>query len=212
MRRVSHFPVDPNECDRFILKQKFRFVVNEYVFSLPGADGSTPGRLICFVKQKAFKFKEDVRFYTDEARTTELMRIKARHRFDPRARYDVVAADGTKIGEIQKIFGKSLLRSTYMLNNADGNPVAEVTEANLAVALFRRLVGFVPYLDSVANWLPIPYHFLFLSGANVLGHHRRQLWKLTDTYTIDLSDDRRRSIDRRLVLAIAVGMDAFQAR
>lgn len=208
----AQFAVDPNQYDRFILRQKFRFVVNEYVFSLPGPSGETPGRPICFVKQKTFKWKEDIRFYTDETLTTELMRIKARQRFDPTARYDVAAAEGSKIGEIQKVFGASLLRSTYKLYDAGGAEVATATEKNLVVALFRRLVGFIPQLGNFANWLPIPYHFVFLRDGVELGYNRRQLWKLNDTYTIDMSADPNRTIDRRLILAITVGMDALQAR
>jgi len=204
--------VDPNEHDRFILRQRFRLVVNEYEFSLPEPNGERPGPAFCFVRQRMFKFKEDIRFYTDESRSVELMRIKARQRFDPRARYDVTAADGGKIGEIQKAFGASLLRSTYRLYDAAGKEVATATEENLIVALVRRLVGFVPYLENVANWLPIPYHFVFERDGTELGSHRRQLWKLHDTYTIDLSGDPQRSLDRRLILAIAVGMDALQAR
>jgi hypothetical protein len=36
--------------------------------------------------------------------------------------------------------------------------------------------------------------------------------KFRDTYTIDMTADRDRTVDRRLVLAVAVGMDALQAR
>ena len=133
-------------------------------------------------------------------------------RFDPRARYDVTAADGSKVGEIQKVFGTSLLRSTYRLYDARGQEAATATEQSLGVALIRRAVGFVPYLDNVADWLPIPYHFTFESDGRVLGSHRRHIGKIRDTYTIDLSGDPERSLDRRLVLAIAVGMDALQAR
>ena len=204
--------IDPNEHDRFILRQRLRLVVNEYEFFLPEADGETPGQAICFVRQRMFKFKEDIRFYTDERRSLELMRIKARQRFDPRARYDVTAADGSKIGEMQKVFGASLLRSTYRLYDATGQEVDTATERNLLVALFRRLVGFVPYLENVANWLPIPYHFVFLRDGAELGSHRRHLWKIRDVYTIDLSGDPDRTVDRRLILAVAVGMDALQAR
>ena len=208
----TSFSVDPNQHDRFVLRQKIRLVVNQYEFSLPGPDGETPGQPFCYVRQRPFKFKEDIRFYTDESRSTELMRIKARQRFDPRARYDVVAADGSKIGGIQKVFGMSLLRSTYKLYDATGNEVATSAEQFLWVALVRRLVGFVPYLGSIADWLPIPYHFVFERDGVQLGSHRRQLWKLRDVYTIDLSGDPQRTVDRRLVLAIAVAMDAFQAR
>src|SRR3954464_11672948 len=150
--------MDPNAYDRFVLRQRIKPVINQYEFSLP-VEGDEPGEPFCFVEQKRFKFKEDIRFYTDESKATELFRIKARQRFDPRARYDVTAADGTKIGEIQKVFGKSLLRSTYTLFDASGTEVALVQERSMAVALIRRLVGFIPYLDNVADWLPIPYHF-----------------------------------------------------
>ncbi|MEA2430279.1 MAG: hypothetical protein QOI19_752 [Thermoleophilaceae bacterium] len=204
-------PVDPNAHDRFVLRQRIRLVINQYEFSLP-EDGDKPGEPFCFVEQKRFKFKEDIRFYTDESKTTELFRIKARQRFDPRARYDVTAADGTKIGEIQKVFGKSLLRSTYQLFDGNGAEVAVARERNRFVALFRRLVGLVPYIGDYADWLPIAYHFDFLRGEEKLGSHDRQLFKLRDVYTIDMSGDPQHTIDRRLILANAVGMDALQAR
>ena len=204
--------VDPNRYDRFILRQRFRPVVNEYEFSLPEGSGDEPGPPFCFVRQRRFTFKEDIRFYADDSRSVELMRIKARQRFDPVARYDVTTADGSKIGEIQKVFGASLLRSTYRLYDATGVEIATATEQSLAVALFRRLVGFVPYLENVANWFPIPYHFTFKRNEVVLGSHRRHVGKLRDIYTTDMSGDPERSVDRRLILAIAVGMDALQAR
>jgi uncharacterized protein YxjI len=200
-----------NDHDRFILRQRIRPVVNQYEFSLPVANG-TPGEPICFVEQKRFKFKEDIRFYTDDSKQTEVMRIKARQRFDPRARYDVTDAQGEKIGEIQKVFGASLLRSTYALFDAQDTEVARASERSLAVALLRRLVGFVPFVENFANWLPIPYHFDFKRGETVLGTHSRQTFKFRDTYTIDVSGDPQHTLDRRLILAIAVGMDALQAR
>jgi uncharacterized protein YxjI len=203
--------VDPNDHDRFILRQRIRPVINQYEFSLPGDDG-TPGEPFCFVEQRRFAFKEDIRFYSDDTKQQELMRLKARQRFDPRARYDITEADGSKIGEIQKVFGASLLRSTYALFGTAGQEVATASEKSLAVALFRRLVGFVPYVGNFADWLPIPYHFEFKRGDTVLGTHSRQAFKFRDTYTIDLSEDPQRTLDRRLVLAVAVGMDALQAR
>jgi uncharacterized protein YxjI len=203
--------VEPNEHDRFILRQRIRPVINQYEFTLPAVDGQ-PGEHVAFVEQKRFKFKEDIRFYTDETKQHELMRIKARQAFDPRARYDVTAADGTKLGEIQKVFGTSLLRSTYAIFDARGDEVATATEKSLLVALLRRAVGFVPYVGDFADWLPIPYHFDFKHDGTVLGTHTRQAWKFRDTYTIDLSGDPERTLDRRLILAIAVGMDALQAR
>lgn len=203
--------IDPNAHDRFVLRQLIRPVINQYEFSLPTADDA-PGDPFCFVEQKRFSFKEDLRFYADASKQHETMRIKARQAFDPRARYDVTDADGAKLGEIQKVFGASLLRSTYALFDATGEEIARVSEKSLPVALFRRVIGFIPYVEYVADWLPIPYHFDFKRGDAVLGTHQRRAFKLRDVYEIDMTGDPERTIDRRLVLALAVGMDALQAR
>jgi len=204
-------PIDPNDHDVFLLRQRIKLVINHYEFFLPGPDGA-PGEPLAFVEQKRFKFKEDIRFYTDESKTQELLRIKARQAFDPRATYDVTDDLGNKIGAIQKVFGASLLRSTYRILNKDGEEVAITTEKSMPVALFRRAVGFIPYIDNIADWLPIPYHFIFKSGEQIIGQNTRQTFKIRDNYTIDMTADPERILDRRLVLAIAVGMDALQAR
>jgi uncharacterized protein YxjI len=199
--------VDPNQHDSFFLSQRIRPVVNQYSFSL--AEGEPP---FCFVEQKRFKFKEDIGFFTDDTKTVELMRLKARQRFDPAARYDVTAPGGERIGQIQKQFGSSLLRSTYTLYDSQGNETATAREKSLAVALFRRLAGFLPYVGNFADWLPIPYHFIISRDGEVLGVQSRRHWRLRDTYDLDLTGDAARTLDRRLVLALAVGLDALQAR
>ena len=205
--------IDPNEHDRFVMRQRIRPVINQYEISLTGTDGDQ-GEPVCFVEQARFKFKEDIRFYADDTKQVELMRLKARQRFDPRARYDITDDRGGKIGEIQKVFGESLLRSTYRLYDASGAEVAVARERSVFVALLRRAIGFVPYIGDYADWLPIPYHFDFVRDGEVVGSHERRtgLFKFRDVYDIDMSGDPDRRLDRRLVLANAVGMDALQAR
>lgn len=140
------------------------------------------------------------------------MRILARQRFDPRATYDIALADGTKIGQIKKVFGKSLFRSTYSIMDPDGEELAISREVSLGKALFRRLTGLIPYIGDFADWLPIAYDFEFLHGEKRIGINRRRRWKFVDVYDIDFSADSERHVDRRLVLAATVGMDALQAR
>lgn len=205
--------VDPTQHDKFVLRQHVKLVINQYQFTLPGDDGEEdPAQPVAFVEQKRFKFKEDIRFYTDESKTTEVMRIKALQAFDPRAKYDITDAQGQKLGQIQKVFGKSLFRSTYNLFGPDGEELAIVRERSLGVALFRRLIGLIPYVGDFANWLPIAYHFDFLRGEELLGSNSRKFGSFRDIYMIDMSGDPERSIDRRLVLAMTVGQDALQAR
>ncbi len=202
---------DPNLHDRFYLSQHFRPMVNQYEVSTLGADEASAGEPICFVEQKRMKLKEDLRAFTDESKTAEVFRIKAQQVWDPRARYDVTDPNGQQVGQLAKVFGKSLLRSTWRLYDAAGNEIAWARERSLFVALFRRLVGFVPFIGDFADWLPIPYHFDHFIGEQQIGGLERILG-VRDRYRLDVSGDAERTVDRRVVLALTVGMDALQAR
>ncbi len=203
--------VDPSLHDRFYLSQRIRPMVNQYEVSILGADEKSAGEPVCFVEQARMKLKEDLRAFTDDSKTAEVFRIKAQQVWDPRAKYDVTDPSGQQVGQLRKAFGKSLLRSTWQIFDASGNEIASARERSLFVALFRRLVGFVPYIGGFADWLPIPYHFDYFIGEERIGGLQRILG-VRDRYRLDVSGDAERKIDRRVALALAVGMDALQAR
>jgi uncharacterized protein YxjI len=203
--------VDPNLHDRFLLVQRIRPMINQYEVSTLGHDQKSAGDGVCFVEQKRMALKEDLRAFTDDTKTTEVFRIKAQQVWDPRAKYDVTDPSGQQVGQLRKVFGKSLLRSTWEIYDVSGNQLAWARERSLFVALFRRFVGFVPFIGGFADWLPIPYHFDYFRGDERIGSLERILG-VRDRYRLDVSGDRERSVDRRVVLALAVGMDALQAR
>ena len=156
--------VDPSLHDRFLLSQRFRLMVNQYEVSTLGADEKSAGEQVCFVEQKRMKLKEDLRAFTDDTKTAEVFRIKAQQVWDPRAKYDVTDPSGQQVGQLRKVFGKSLLRSTWQIYDAAGNEVAWARERNLFVALIRRLIGLVPFIGEFLELLPIPYHFDYYMG------------------------------------------------
>jgi uncharacterized protein YxjI len=175
----------------------------------PLAVGETPaGGPIAYVRQKRMAIKEDIRFFADEQETQELFRIKARSMFDiGGARYDVTDAMGMPIGSLEHVLGKSFIRSTWRVRDAEGTEIATAQERSLPMAIARRVVDFVPY----GEWVPIPYNFELLSDGQAIGHMTRK-FQLRDTYVLDLSGDQERRIDRRLGIALAVGLDALQNR
>jgi uncharacterized protein YxjI len=205
------------EQDRFLIRQRVRLVGNQYEIYLPGPDGRTEGDLVAFVQQKLAALKEDIRFYGDTDKRQELFRLKARQAFDPTARYKVTDPEGNPIGELAKDFKASLAQSKWHLY-MPGGASAWARERSLPVALLRRaigLVGLVPLLgalfDLLANLIPIPYHFDFYIGERQIGSLERR-YGLRDRYVLDLADDVEHAIDRRVALALAVSMDALQAR
>jgi uncharacterized protein YxjI len=194
--------------DRFLIEQLVRPVVNLYRIT-PLAAGETPaGGPVAFVRQKRMAFREDIRFFADEGEANELFRIKARRVIDVGGRYDVHDAAGGQIGVLEHQFRKSLLRSTWRVLTPGDEELALAQERNAVLAIARRVVDFVPY----GEWVPIPYDFVIRSGERDLGHFTRKFLSVRDRYTLDLSGDQERQFDRRLGIALAIGLDALQNR
>jgi uncharacterized protein YxjI len=195
--------------DAYQVDQNLRPVSNEYrISALVG--GQPAGGPVAYVRQKRLAMREDIRFFADEAETEELFRIKARSMLDMGgAKYDVTDAAGTTIGRLEHVFSKSLFRSTWRVVGADDQPLAVAQEKNAMVAIARRLVDFVPYIGGL---VPIPYNFEIADGDRELGHFTRRLGSVRDTYVLDLSGDPEKTVDRRLGIALAVGLDALQNR
>ena len=194
--------------DRFLVDQLVRPIVNLYRIT-PLAAGETPaGGPIAFVRQRKMALKEDIRFFADESESHELFRIKGRTWLDTGgSRYDVVASDDARIGVLHHTF-KSILRTTWSIQDPAEQEIAVARERSRVGAVARRAVDFVP---EVGGLIPIPYNIDILVEDRVVGRMDRK-FKLRDQYVLDLSGDHERRIDRRLAIALAIGLDALQNR
>jgi uncharacterized protein YxjI len=178
------------------IKQKITFMVNRYeVWSADPA--GNPSGLVAFAQQKRMAMKEQVTLYTDESKSTVLAGFKARKLLDLSGTYDVTDAAGTSLGTFRKDFAQSLLRSTWHVDQP-GLATATGQERSLVVALLRRFsdISF------------LPYHFDFTSnGAPAFTVDKK--WGITDKYVVRINSP---ELDRRLVIAMAVALDALQSR
>jgi len=179
------------------VRQRVRLMVNQYEIHAVTPDGGEAG-LLAFAQQKRMAFKEQVTLYTDDKKTTPVLGFKARQVIDLGATYDVVDADGAPIGLFRKNFKESLIRSTWHLDQPGfGEMIGR--ETNIWVAVLRRFV------DSL-SWLP--YHFDFVIADRPVFSVVKK-WGLRDRYLVTIHDPR---VDRRLVAAMSVALDALQAR
>ena len=182
---------------QLIVRQRIRLMVNQYEVHAVSPDGNEAG-VLAFAQQKRMAFKEQVTLYTDDTKTTPLLGFKARQVMDLGATYDVTDAAGNPIGLFRKNFRESLLRSTWHLEQP-GYAEMIGRETSMAVAVLRRFV------DSL-SWLP--YHFEFLVGDRPAFSVVKK-WGIRDRYVVTIHDP---AIDRRLVTAMAVALDALQSR
>ena len=181
--------------DRFVVTQKITLMVNRYDIWTQEPDGSV-GSLLATAQQKRAAFKEQVTFYADEERTVPAFSFAARKRLDLGSGYDVVDAHGARIGSFRKEFKRSLVRSTWHLEQPGLEAIGR--ERNAAVAVLRRIGD-----------LPLVVHFDFVDedGRTVLTSQRRV--SARDRYDIAVPGA---LVDGRLAAAMAVALDALQSR
>ncbi|MEV0407401.1 hypothetical protein [Actinoallomurus sp. NPDC050550] len=189
---------------RLLVRQRVRLMVNQYEVHTENPDGSE-GELVAFAQQKRMAFKEQVTFYADDRKEQPLFGFKARQRLDLAATYDVTDPGGQPIGNFRKDFKASLLASTWHLEQP-GLGVTTGSERNKTIAILRRVWDFIPYVESLPfAW---PYHFDFAANEQETFAVDKK-FGLRDRYVVDIKDSR---LDRRLVIAQAVALDALQHR
>ena len=197
------------EADRLLVQQVFKPIANEYRISVPTPGSSEEGRPLLYVKQKKMKIKEDIRFRLSPDDDAHLFMIKSKSVFEFRGRHEVLDAEGELIGMLEKDFTRSLLRSHWHVRDTAGNDLLEAHEASWIVALVRRIADIGVDWLSLLAWLP--FNFVLRRGDQQVGSYKRLLGKFRDRYLLELGPDVG-DVDRRLIVAFAVGLDALQDR
>jgi uncharacterized protein YxjI len=158
------------------------------------------GELAFFVKQKAFKLREQITVFADEAMSQPMLRIQARQRADFAATYDIEdAASGEVVGAMQRKGLKSILRDEWAILDVQGNEVGKVQEDSAALALLRRFIKLIPQTFHVT---------LADQQVGVIKQHFNP-FVLGYDVNFDEAGDR---LDRRMMVAMVVLLLAIEGR
>lgn len=181
-----------------------QYLLKRQVFALTGKFRvfDTAGRLLLFSEQKMFKLREDIRVYADEAKTQEVLAIKARQIVDFSAAYDVIdSATGQKVGAMRRKGLKSILRDEWEVLDVNDSVRGVLVEDSMGLALLRRFL---------TNLVPQNYDMLF--GETRVGDFKQNFNPFTYELNIDFSMDTAGQVDRRLGIAAGILLAAVEGR
>jgi uncharacterized protein YxjI len=159
--------------------------------------------LVLYSQQKMFRLKEDIRVYSDESQTQELLYIQARQIIDFSAAYDVIDSPSQiKVGVLRRKGLRSLLRDEWEILDAYEQPLGILLEDNLTRALLRRFL--------LGRWLPQNYDLLI--GPNRVAdlHQRFNLFRYE--LDLDFSMDQTHQLDHRLGIAAAILLGTIEGK
>jgi len=99
------------------------------------------GQLVLYCHQKMFKLKEDIRVYSDETKTRELLNIQSRQILDFSAYYDIFDSQySSRVGGLRRKGFRSFVQDEWDLLDAHENVFGILKEDNLNQALLRRFL------------------------------------------------------------------------
>ena len=181
------------------------YTIRRKVFTLIGAKFhvyNSSGELIGFSKQKAFKLKEDIRFYSDESMSTEVLSINARSIVDFSAAYDVTdCKTSQKIGVLRRKGFSSFVRDSWEVLDAQDTPVTELREDSTAMGMVRR---FVP----MGNLVPQKFHLG--DDTNIYAEYRTHFNPFIHRMTVSVSP--KCPLNPMLLLAGGILLVAIEGR
>ena len=126
------------------------------------------GNVVLYTKQKAFKLKEAVTVFADEAQTRPLYTINADRMLDFNAKYNIADAAGRPLGAIARKGRKSLWRAEYEVLDGGGPPMT-IREENGWVKVGDALFGEIPFVGIFSGYIFNPSYVLTNSaGAPLL--------------------------------------------
>ena len=173
------------------------YLLRRQVFALAGKfrvyDPSE--NLVLFSEQKMFRLREDIRIYSDESKTQEVLTIKARQIIDFSAAYDVMdSMTGEKVGTLRRKGWRSMLRDEWEVLDANDQPRGMLFEDSMQLALLRRLL-----LGSL-----LPQNYDMTLGETRVADLRQRFNLFRYELDLDFSMDPTRTLDRRLGIAAGI--------
>lgn len=122
------------------------------------------GRPVLFLKQKGFRFREDIDVWRDDSKSERLYRLKADRVIDFGATYHITGPTGDAIGAVRRQGVRSIWHATYDLLDASGQPVGRIHEENPWIKVLDAFLGAIPFVSMFIN----PAYLVEIHGREVL--------------------------------------------
>ena len=190
MNPIFQFP-------NYLLKRQAIALTGKFRFYDPA------GRLVMFSEQKMFRLREDIRVYDGEDKAREVLSVKARQIMDFSAAYDVVDTElNQKVGVLRRKGLRSILRDEWDVLDANDQPIGQLFEDSIGLALLRRLL--------LGSWLPQNYDMTV--GETRVADLKQNFNLFRYELNLDFSMDTMHRLDRRIGIAAGILLAAVEGK
>jgi uncharacterized protein YxjI len=185
-----------------------KYHVKRQIFTLLGAVVRTYNeqeQLVCMAKQKAFKLKEEIHFYHDEAKTQLFFSVKARKVLDFSATYDITDATGKHIASLKRQgLSSAFVRDIWEIHDVNGQQMGQIAEDSDTLGVLRR------HVDMISLFLPQKYDITM--GSEHIGSMQQNRNPFTLRLECEYDDSKVQYLGTILPIAIPSMLSIIDAR
>lgn len=155
------------------------------------------GETIAYVKQKMFKFKEDILIYNNASKQHLDYRINADRWIDFSAAYSIKDKNDKEIGKVARKGWRSIWKTEYELIDQHQKLQYHIREDNAWVKVLDSLLGEIPVLGFFTGYFFNPsYSVLDLNNKPIVKLTKEasffgRKFKISKLNDIDLDDQER---------------------
>ena len=115
--------------DQFMARQKIFSLVPSFYFH------DQQGNALAFLRKKVFTWRDEIRVFTDENQSMELLQIKARKIIDWGTAFDVTdSINHQRVGALKRRAWKSLIRKEWTIMDANDQEIGRIQEDSVFLA------------------------------------------------------------------------------
>lgn len=174
--------------DRYSLKRQVFALTGKLRFYDP------QDHMVLYVEQKMFRLREDIRMYSDEQKSQEILLISARKIIDFNAAYDVIVPqENQKVGTLRRKGWSSMTRDEWEVLDGNDQVAGKLFEDNVGLAMLRRFL-----LGSL-----LPQNYDITIGSERVADLRQRFNPFAYQMDLDFSMDINHRLDRRIGIAAA---------
>jgi uncharacterized protein YxjI len=142
------------------------------------------GNVVFYVKQKAFKLKEDVTVFADTEQTKPLYNIKADRILDFSGRYTFTNTQGQTVGAVKRHGMKSLWKTHFDILDGE-NVTMTISEENAWTKVLDGLFGEIPILGMFTGYVFHPAYLVKRADGTVVLRLQKQPAFFEGKFTIE---------------------------
>lgn len=160
------------------------------------------GQVIHFVRQKLFKFIEEVQVFNNESKSQLLYTIKANKWLDFSAAYIFTDQRGIEIGHVARKGWASLWKARYEVYNENKLQDLFISEENGWVKVGDAVLGEIPLLGMFTGYLFNPSYLVTRPDGTPVVRLKKEPSFFGRRFSVLKIDDFQEAEEERLVLSL----------